>query len=175
MSGATSAVGVAGLGAQLLGGLLGAKGAYDSANAQRDAYAIKAAIARQNAQIAEQQAQVALQNGQVAEQTSRLRTAQTFGAQRAALAANGVDLGEGNANEILSSTAFMGERYALTIEDNAARQAWGYRIQGVNATNEDMLYSRAESAINPELSATTSLLGTAGHVASGWYNLFGKS
>lgn len=167
----TSTLGLFSMGSTLLGGLLGAKGAYDSASANKDSLAIQALMSRQNAQIAEQQAQLAIQNGQVAEGNTRLRTAQIFGTQRASMAANGVDLGEGSPNDVLTTTAFMGERDARTVADNALRQAWGYRVQGVNATNNANLLDNASDAVSPGLAAGGSLLATAGSVASTWYGM----
>lgn len=166
-----SALGLVSMGSTLLGGLIGAKGAYDSASSQKNILAVQALLSRQNAKTAEAQALLAEQNGQVAEGNARLRTAQIFGTQRAALAANGVDLGEGSANDVLTTTAFMGERDALTIRDNAARQAWGYRVQGVNAENSAMLNDMAGDAISPGTMAAGSLLATAGSVANTWYSM----
>lgn len=166
-----STFGLLSMGSTLLGGLLGAKGSYDSAKASKHAYAIQASIARQNALIAGQQADIALQNGRTAEGNVRLRTAQVFGAQRAAMAANGVDLGEGSPNEVLTTTAFMGERDALTVRDNANRDAWGYRVRATDASNNAMLLNNAEDGVNPGLSAAGSLLTTAGSVAGTWYSM----
>ncbi|MBS0323576.1 MAG: hypothetical protein JSR19_06960 [Proteobacteria bacterium] len=171
MSGATSASSMAylSLGGQIVGGLMGAKGAYDQASTQKQVLAIQAEIAQRNAQINEQQAEIALQNGQINEQASRLRTGQMMGTQRAALAANGVDLGEGSANDVLTTTAFMGEHDALTIRDNATRQAWAYRVQAANnMSNADVLQTSGDN-INPTMSAMGSLLTSAGSVAGSWY------
>ena len=100
---------------------------------------------------------------------SELRSAQLFGTQRATLAANGVDLGSGSANEVLATTKYMGERDALTIQNNTANQVWGYKTQGQNYTSEAAADSATANAINPRMAAATSLLGGAGTVASNWY------
>ena len=55
----------------------------------------------------------------------------------------------------------MGNRDALTIHDNALRTAWGYTTQ----SNMD---KSAASAIDPGMSAMTSLIGSAGTVSSSW-------
>lgn len=166
-----STLGLFSMGSSLLGGLLGAKGSYDSASASKEAYAIQAAIARANAQTSEAQAQIALENGQSAEQNTRLRTRQVIGSQRAAMAANGIDLGEGTATDILTTSTFMGERDALTVRDNASRQAWAYRVQGTNAINNANVMDQAGNAINPGMAAAGSLLTTASSVAGTWYNM----
>ena len=46
------------------------------------------------------------------------------------------DLGVGNAAETLASTDIMKEVDANTTMANAIRNAWGYRMQGTNFTNE---------------------------------------
>ncbi|MCW5737790.1 MAG: hypothetical protein KIS73_26960, partial [Enhydrobacter sp.] len=85
--------------------------------------------ARQRQQLADQQARDAIQRGQVAEQKQRDLTAQRIGSQTAALAAQGTDL-EGSPTDILGDTKRAGELDALTIRNNAAREAWGYQVQG---------------------------------------------
>lgn len=164
-------LGIASLGTQLIGGIMGAKGTYDQTSAQKSTLATQAAIARRNAEVSQQQANIALENGRVTEQAARLRTSQMAGTQRASLAANGVDLGEGSANDVLTTTAFMGERDALTIRDNATRQAWAYQVQASNNLTEAGLMQSASNNINPGLSTAGSLLSTAGGVASSWYKL----
>lgn len=144
-----------------------------------------------NARMLESAAQATLLTGQREEQKSRIATANLKGTQRASMAANGIVLGEGTANQVLTSTDVLGEADANTLHANAVRAAWGYRTDSVNQTNQIMgravdqnnqlldrasnqtnqaLMSRsAAGAINPLLSAGTSLLGGAGSVASSWY------
>lgn len=141
--------------------LMSAKGAADQAQAQKDALGYQSAVAANNATYAEWQAQDAEQQGVDAEAKSRQQTAQLKGSQRAALAANGVSLGEGSALDILTSTDYMGEQDALTIRDNAARQAWGYRTQGQNYTDNSGLLANSASNISPSNAAGTSLLTSA--------------
>jgi hypothetical protein len=160
---ATAAVG---LGAA--GTLMSTIGSINNAKAQKATLAYEAAVALNNQKIANYQADLAVQNGEVAEQTQRLKTAGMMGDQRAALAANGVDLGEGSATEILATTKFMGERDALTIRDNASRQAWAYKNQGANYAAEAAADKATGSAINPTMAGVSSLLTGAGQVASAW-------
>lgn len=146
-----------------------AYGAYQTSQANKDAANYQAQVAQNNAQIASWNAQDALDRGQRAEADQRLKNSQFKGDQRASLAARGLDLGEGSPVDILATTDFMGERDALTIRDNAAKEAWGYRIQGNNANdNANLLRARAD-AENPTMAAGMSLLGSAGSVASKWY------
>jgi hypothetical protein len=161
------AVAAVGLGAG--GAMMGAFGARNSADSQKATMDYEAAVARNNQTIANYQADLAFENGAIAEQNQRLRTASIGGDQRAALAANGVDLGTGSATEVLATTKFMGERDALTIRDNAARQAWAYKNQAAGFGAEAAADSAASSAINPDLAFASSLIGGAAKVAGSWY------
>jgi hypothetical protein len=136
-----------GTAAQFGGMGMKAGGAYTSAMAQQGAN-------RANAQIAEYQAGQAIQNGQTNVGNSRLRVAQVKGEQRAAMAANGVDLGEGSATDVLASTDLLGDRDAATIMDNALRTAWGYQVQ-------EAQYKNANENIHPGLDFFSSLFGSA--------------
>ena len=85
------------------------------------------------------------------------------------MAANGIALGEGSAADVEASTDVMRETDRATLEINAMRAAFGQRMQASNARSQAAM-SRANAAgISPGLSAATSLLGSAGRVASGWY------
>lgn len=159
-----------GTGMQIAGMVSNAFGAYNQSKATQQAYDYQAAVNRNNAQIAEWQARDAITRGQKAEQAQRLKTAQLKSSQRASFAARGVSLAEGSAANILQDTDFMGNVDALTIRDNAAREAWGHRVQAGNyAADADALSARAASE-SPAGKAFTSLLTSGGAVASSWYN-----
>lgn len=157
------------LGMQIAGAGLSAVGAYQGSQASKAAYAAQAQIAQNNAQIAGWQAEDALARGGRDANRSRMRTRQVKGSQRAALAANGVDLGVGSALQILSDTDFFGEIDANTIKDNAAREAWALRNQAANFTSESALLRSRSDAESPWMAAGTSLLTSAGRVAGNWY------
>lgn len=155
--------------AQGAGAGMSALGAYNSAKAQKATLGYEAAVADNNAKIAEYQSKLAIEQGQIAEQNQRLKTANLYGDQRAALAANGVDLGTGSATEILATTKYMGERDALTVRDNAAREAWAFELQA-QGYRADAAVDRANAdAINPTMAAVSSLLGSGSQVAGSWY------
>lgn len=146
-----------------------AVGSANSASAQQAGLNYQADVAANNAQIAEWQAQDAIRQGQEQEQQSRLQYATTKSTQRAALAANGVALDEGSAVDILTSTDYMDEMDASTIQANAARSAWGYRTQGTNYSDNAKSLRAGAGALNSGSAAGLSLLGSAGQVAQGWY------
>lgn len=143
----------------------GAMGAYQQSAATKASAEYQSQVARNNAISAEYQAQDAIKRGEVAEAEQRRKTMMLKGTQTARLAANGIDISEGSPLQILSDTDWMGEQDALTIRDNANREAWGYRVQGQNSTsNSTMLKARSE-AENPLLAAGTTLLNGSGTVA----------
>lgn len=171
MSGAISASTLATVGLGLTGAGMAssAMGAYEQSKASKAAYKYQAGVNANNTKIAEWQAQDALQRGAQSEQQQRLKTASLKGSQRASLAARGIALDEGSALNILDDTDYMGEVDALTIRDNAAKEAWAHRNQAAGYLSDaSMLKSRA-AAESPGRAAATSLLGSAGSVASQWY------
>lgn len=120
------------LGMSLASGALGFKSALDQGKYQQR-------VAENNAITSEYAAKDALTRGAADEQQQRIKTRQVMGAQRAALAASGVDVNSGTGSRILTDSAGLGELDALTIRENAMRSAWGYQTQAEN--------SRAEGAL----------------------------
>lgn len=159
------------LGAQVTSALMGTVGSFYSAKAQRAALRSQATVDRINARIMEQGAQSTLLQGQQQVGQLTLKAGQLKSSQRAAMAANGIDLGVGNAAEIQASTEVMKEIDKNTVEANAVRAAWGYRTQGSNFENDAIAKSATASTIAPIGSAVSSLLGGASQVASTWYGL----
>lgn len=154
-------------------------GQLNAAMAESDA-----SLLELNASISESQARMQLQIGQREEQQLRLRSGQLKSRQRTAMAASGVDLSVGSAARVLASTDYMTEVDAGEIRANAARAAFGYRVQGVNQKFAAMsaraqganyeagsaFASVSASGISPLGSATTSLLGSASQVGPQIYN-----
>jgi hypothetical protein len=159
---------------QIGGAASSAIGSYFSAATQKEVLKGQAAVADINARIAEQGAQSALYQGQQQVGALTLKAGQLKSSQRTAMAANGIDLGTGNAAEIQASTDIMREIDKNTLELNALMNAWGYRTQAMNLQNEALTKRATAGLISPFGSAASSLLGSAGSVASSWY-AFNKS
>jgi hypothetical protein len=141
---------------------LQAFGSYQQSQSTKSAYEYQSAIARNNAITAEYQAEDAIKRGQIAEEQQRRKTMMLKGTQTARLAANGIDISEGSPLQILSDTDWMGEQDALTIRDNANREAWGYRVQGQNQSSDSNMLKATADAQNPLLAGTSSLLSNIG-------------
>ena len=159
----------AGIGMQAGGALINASAARSGAKQQRNQLIYNAQVAEKNAQLSEMQAQDATQRGQDAVAQYSKQAASVFSSQRTALAANGVDLGEGSANEQLATTKFTAELDQNQIMDNALRQAWGYRTQKSNLLDSANASRSGAKNINPNMAGITSLITGATQVASNYY------
>lgn len=90
------------------------------------------AVAETNAKLAEMNADDALRRGDK-EAARYLKQAKGVrGAQRAAMAAQGIEVDSGSAAEIQADTEKIAAENVVTIKTNAFREAWGYRVEGLN-------------------------------------------
>lgn len=97
------------------------------------------AILDQNAEYADAQAKDAIQIGQQQEYRQRAGVRSLVGSQRAAGAAQGVDVDSGSMLDVQLEAVGVGELDALTIRNNAAREAWGYKVQAADLRNRGKL------------------------------------
>lgn len=174
----------AGVVLQVGGALLGAVGAYYAADAAKSrlkseasSLDFEASIARQNARNAEADAQAILQAGEREAVRLGLAQGQDRGRREVLQAASGTAAGVGSAAEVEASQRILEETDRLTIDSNAVRAAAAQRMQGVNYRNQALLADvsarnarRSARAINTGVAVATSLLSSAGPVASSWFN-----
>lgn len=147
-----------------------AVGAYSQAKNQQAALQAEAQVQQNNAVLAGWQAEDSIARGEEAANRANMKGAQVKGTQRAAMAANGIDLGVGSAQNVLNDTDYLTAVDAATLRDNAAREAWGYRMQARGYVDKSTAARNGASSINPWLSAGTSLLTSATSVAGKWYS-----
>lgn len=134
------------------------------ANQAKNQGAYQAFMAEKNAAFAEDAAEDAIVRGELNADEQRKKTQQTIGSQRTAFAGNGIDVNSGTAAIVQQDAAELGELDALTISNNAAREAYGYKVQASNdRTNAQYATANAES------SAFGSLLGGASSAAGSYY------
>lgn len=126
-------------------------------------------VAYNNARMAEYAAADSQRRGEEEAQAARRRGDQVKGAQRARMAAAGLDLGVGTAQELQDQTDFFSETDQSTARFNAARDAWaskeqakGYRAQGSAAAQQGTL------------SAFGTILGTGAQVSDKWMTYTGN-
>lgn len=89
-------------------------------------------VDRFNAKIAGLQAQDSLRRGEESVATHREQVVRLKGAQRAALAAQGIVVDQDTAADILADTDTQAKRDEQMIRTNAALEAWGFRVQQVD-------------------------------------------
>ena len=106
-------------------------GAGFNASANRQAGKAQSALANYNASVADMQSADAIERGNIEANKQRVNTRRMIGSQRAAMAAQGIDINDADSSavDVQADTAYLGELDALTIKANAAREAWGYRVQ----------------------------------------------
>jgi hypothetical protein len=119
--------------------------AVSQAKNQRKEGKHAAAIQIENARIAELQAQDAEERGRIAVDEKRLDIEGVIGAQRAVFGAQGIEMNDPDESTGLLqlSTREQGEIDVLTIRNNAAREAWGYRVQSSNFRSQAELEKTA--------------------------------
>ncbi|WP_449540996.1 hypothetical protein [Enterobacter ludwigii] len=125
------------------------------------------AMADQNADIAENQAEDAVNRGNIEADQRRREMRQRAGTQAATMGATGAELSTGNALDIFGDTAQFGTLDALTTVNNAQREAYGYQVQGMNAT------AQGNAAQSQARAAVTQTLMTAPLKAYGAYQMGG--
>lgn len=82
-----------------------------------------------SAAMSEMAAADVLQRGAQQEQRLRMATERQIGQQRVGAAVSGVEGTVGTAADIMADTRLISELDAETIRNNAARAAWGYRVE----------------------------------------------
>lgn len=134
----------------LVGGMMQAQGQTQNADFQ-------SGMMKQNADFKLRTADETINAGNTSADWQRVRAGQSVGTQRSAQAANGIDVNSGSAAQLQDDTAMLGELDALTIQNNAAREAYGYRVQA----KQDIL-NASQTVQNGKTAATGSILGGLG-------------
>lgn len=125
-------------------------------------------VDEQNAKMAEAQAQDALDRGELTAQRRGLETRQQIGSTRAAQAAQGVDVSSGSAADVQASEAGIGAMDEVTIRNNAAREAWGYKVEAINQRQAGEV-----AAITGDTTAAGYRAESYGSLLSGAANTYG--
>lgn len=111
----------------------------------------------QNIALANEAAADASRRGGVAAGVARTGASRLAAAQRVAYSTSGVDATTGTAADVQTETSARGELDALTIENNAAREAWGFKSHGMAFAKQAGLDS---SRTNREIAG--GIIGTIG-------------
>lgn len=126
-------------------------------------------VSKQNAAMSNQAADDALVRGNIDADQVRQQTRQVIGTQRAGFAANGIDVNTGSAGVLQDDAAQFGELDALTVLNNAAREAYGYRVQAMDQRQQGKLakWQGKMDAIGSILGGATKAVGLMAGGAGG--------
>lgn len=145
--------------------VVGAYGAYSASESSKAQAEFQSDMAANNAKVSKWNAEDAIARGGEAANLKAREAERLRGTQVARLASNGLDISSGTPLAILEDTMFMGQQDANTIRNNAAREAWGFEVQGAQNSASSLMYSAAAKAEKPAMAAGTSLLSSAGQYA----------
>jgi len=150
--------------------IIGAAGAKQQSDAVANAEEYNAKVQDMNVVISERRARDALERGKIEEQQKREEVSQLQGRQKAAMAANGIDVNFGSPLDVLVSTATLGEQDALTIRKNSANEAYDYRVDAANGRADASL--RRSNAANTRSAGNLNAFGT---ILTGAGKMYGQS
>lgn len=143
------------IGGQVLGGVMGAKGANQAARAAQQ-------VAEYNAQVAENEA-ILLQREKTAEEANLRRQSERFiGTQRVAVAKSGIQM-SGSALQALADTYFNRERDAARIQYASSIQ----QVQKESEANLARIEGRAQAAAFRMQGQQSLLSGFTGALSTG--------
>lgn len=147
----------------LLSAGIGAAGAIQQGQAAADQADYAAKVEERNAKIAEFKARDAVIRGNEETKKQRAYTANILAKQRAAMAANNIDVTYGSALDAAVDTAMLGELDALTVQSNSYREAYDYKLEAANSRSAaEMRRMEGKSA------KTASYLSAAGTLVGGF-------
>lgn len=160
--------------APLLATGFGIQGLSSIGNAYSQSQAIEAQGAYQksaydfNSKVAEMESADVLKRGNRAISENKKATSSQVGAERADLAAQGVDVNSGTAREIQNDTQYVGALNAITISNNVWRESWGYKSQAIADTAAGR-FSQLASETNYGNTLLTGGLNALSSLAQGGY------
>lgn len=134
-------------------------------------------IAENNRQMAQMSAESAYRQGESQMAQLTYKAGQVKAQQRVAMGTNGVKIGSGSTAEVLASTEVMKRLDMNSVKLNAISSAWGYKAQGLQASNAGSIARimgdyRASEGMSQ---AAGSLLEKGSVVADRWSRYFGGS
>ena len=142
-------------GAAMAKGVVDAKAAGDQADADAQSLQFSAAMERLKAKDVRER-------GAQAEGLSRMKGSEALAKSETEVAASPIEM-SGSPMKALADTRMMSELDALTIRNNAAREAWGHEVQAVQ-------YDQAAKAKKKQgqLAGIGSFLGVAGSIGGAY-------
>lgn len=158
-------VGMLGMATQTAGNLY-------TARARRNEALFQEQEAKDNAELARQAQTDAIQRGQQQEGYARMKAGGEIAAARAQAGASGVDGTVGSPVDAMADLRMMSEMDALTLRNNAAREAWGYQVEEKKQEREaGMARQRADNAfVSTILGGGGDMLQRGGNLGASLYS-----
>lgn len=153
----------------VVGAVIGAVGALAQGAAAAEEARYQAQVARNNAVIARRNAEYSLEAGVREESAYRIKGTLLRSAIKARYGASGVDVNIGSPVRVDASAALVQELDALTLRNNAAREAYNHEVQATNFESQAELNEMQAS--NAMMSG---FFGAASSLASGIGSVSGK-
>jgi hypothetical protein len=136
---------------------------------ERAAKESEAELADYNAAVADLQAEDALARGAEEENNFRAQVKTLIGRTRTSFAAGNIDVTSGLPVDVAADIAHTGELDALTIRNNAAREAWGFNVEGEDLRRRATIIRKEGSALEAggRAARSASRLSAASTLATG--------
>ncbi len=157
----TTIIGAIGLATSAIGGMAKAAGEQKEAN-------FTASLLEDQARLVDSASVDARRRGALAAGQVRMAGSQAIAGQRTAAGASGVAVDSGVVQNLAADSRLLSELDALTLENNAAREAWGMDMEAERMRTQAGFTRRSGQA-----QANATLLGTAGKTADGAVDLYG--
>lgn len=139
--------------------------AYSQAEALKAQGDYQREMGRINFRFANLRGEDAKKRGEVAAKITRKVGKQQVGSARAKAAAQGIDADDGSSADVTADIEELAKRDAMTIRNNAWREAWGFKTQAMFDLNQTrMSANAANNAANATL--LTGGLQALGHTSS---------
>lgn len=156
------------MGGDILGKVMGAVGSIMGGQSQASADKYNAAMAHENAHVLRENANIAGQAGAEQAQVAGLKSRAIIGDTVAAQGASNVNVHSGSAVDVRTSEQEVGQLDAMNIRGNAAKVAYGYKVQAIDKDAEAALDTAdASNALTSGwINAGTTLLGGTADASS---------
>ncbi len=146
-----------------LGAITTAGGALMSADATAKNAKYQSAVARNNAIVNSYGANQSANAARNEAQTASMQNAARLAGIKTSIAASGLDVNSGSAEDVQQSQREVGELSTENVYQKGLMQNYGYQIASQNDTAQSKLYDQeaAQAPVAGILNATGSLLGNA--------------
>lgn len=154
----------------IVGGIVSAIGSVAQGAAQAAQARYQAKVAENNAIIAEQNAEYQRIKGSREEEAFRIKATNLRASQKAAAAASGIDVGTGSPVHVQIGSRVLEELDALTIRNNAWREAADFEQQKMNfqASAEAKRMEAGNAMLSGVIGGVSGIAGSIGSVAPKW-------